>query len=104
MLMNKIALLSAREQLQENLLTYLDGLPQSTLDNVCLLVCDAFNVLDSAVKQPRQAVYVVQVGTVGYRVEKTTNFLDVRCPSMLTQHEIESLIARGIHVTISRNK
>lgn len=54
--------------------------------------------------KPNQSVTVVQIGTVGYRVESANNFLELRMGSTIPLKEVEALIARDINVRIVRNK
>lgn len=60
--------------------------------------------MSDAKKEPRKAVYAVQVGEKGFRVIKCTNFLDIKINTMLTQEQAQNLIDKGITFTYGPNK
>lgn len=55
-------------------------------------------------KKLRQAIYCVKIGDAGFRVEKTTNYLDLKVGVTIAKEEAQTLINSGITVTIGRNK
>lgn len=55
-------------------------------------------------KEPRKAVYAVQVGEQGYRVIKCTNFLALKIGKMLSNEEAQKLIDSGVNFTYGPNK
>lgn len=55
-------------------------------------------------KPPRKSVYAVRVGETGFRVEKTTNYLDLKVGSTISKEDAQKLIDSGITVSIGRNK
>lgn len=52
---------------------------------------------------PKKAILAAQVGDHGYRVKRTTNFLDVRVGVMLSRADAERYIAEGVNFTVMRN-
>lgn len=52
----------------------------------------------------RRAVFAVQIGDAGYRIDRTTNFPELRCASVIQRAAIDALISQGVTVNISRNK
>ena len=93
---------NARESIQENLLAFLEGMPQETLDKICQTVVEGFAPLLEKRERARKAVSVVQV-TNSYRVVKATNIFDLRM-GLLPSQEAENLVKQGITVTVSPNK
>ena len=43
----KKELIEVREQIQEDLMTYLDGMDEEIIDNVCQIIVDNFNKLQT---------------------------------------------------------
>jgi len=55
-------------------------------------------------REPRRAVYAVQVGDVGFRIVKCTNFLDLKVGVMVTHEKAKNLIDSGVNFTYGPNK
>jgi hypothetical protein len=55
-------------------------------------------------KELKRVVYLVQIGTAGYRVERTTNFIDQPLGVTIPKTQVEEFQRQGVTVTISRNK
>lgn len=98
----KKALLSARESMQENLRTLLDGLPVEAVDRACQIIVVGIAPLLTE-KPVTRALLVKQIGTAGYRVTRTTNLLDVPVGSMLSTEQTKAMHAEGINVSVMRN-
>ncbi len=74
-------------------------------DGTTATVNEAFAPLfEELASRVRKSVVLAQVGTAGYRVEKTTNFLDLRMNIIIQKSEVEKLIADGVTVHVTRNK
>jgi hypothetical protein len=100
--MTKKDLLNARESLQENMRTYLDGLSPDTEAQICQIIVDSFTPLLEKESVTRSIV-LTQAGDK-YRTERATNFLDIRMGMSLEKAEVEKMIADGIRITVQRNK
>lgn len=100
--MTKAALVKAREQTQEDLRTFLDGMPHDSLDRVCQIVVDNFAPLVNGSREIRSIV-TKQIGEQGFRVVKTTNLLEIKIGSMVTPEQAEKMRADGINFTVMRN-
>lgn len=95
-------LLNAREQMQENLRTLLDGLPVEAVTQACQIIVDGFAPLLEKKREIRSIV-TKQIGGQGFRVVKTTNLLEIKIGSMLTPEQAEEMRAEGVNFTVMRN-
>ncbi len=101
----KKELTEAREQIQENLITYLDGIPNDIKTQVCQIIVDGFAPLFAELRErTRRSVTLSQIGQTAYRVETTTNFLDLRVGILISREEAEKLRVDGIQIRVQRNK
>lgn len=48
--------------------------------------------------KPKQSVTVKQIGSTGYRVIQTVNFLGVDMNTLLTKEQVQKLINQGVQV------
>lgn len=55
-------------------------------------------------KEPRRSVVAAQIGDQGFRIERVTNFLDLKVGIVISREQAASLIAQGINFTVCRNK
>jgi hypothetical protein len=53
---------------------------------------------------PKKVLSLTQIGEVGYRVERTTNFLDQRVGVIIGKEKVAALIKQGVTVIVGRNK
>lgn len=53
---------------------------------------------------PKRVISLTQIGEVGYRVERTTNFLEQRVGVTISKEKVAALIKSGVTVIVGRNK
>jgi hypothetical protein len=95
----------ARESIQQNLLVLLDGLPQEAQTKACELIVQGFAPLyEELASRVRKSMLVTQIGEAGFRIERTTNLLDIKVGKTLPRDEIEKYMADGITINVTRNK
>lgn len=102
----KKELRNAREQIQENLLTFLENvLSEEDKTRACDLIVQGFAPLfEEAESKTRKSVFVTQIGESGFRVERTTNFLEQKCGVSVSRDDLKKFLTDGIFVTVARNK
>lgn len=100
--MTRRKLESVRDSIQANLAFYLGKLPHENVERVREIVASGIAPLFEEEKT-RKVVKLVQAGIL-YRVEGSTNYLDVRMGSNLTREQVEELMRNGITVAVVKNK
>lgn len=53
---------------------------------------------------PKRILCLTQIGDAGYRVERTTNFLEQRVGVTISRERVAAYIKEGVTVTVGRNK